>query len=75
MMPVSSGAALMLLTTCLAMPGRHTGEPEYLLPTAPSGTAIVLDNAPSVLRISVLYRHCLPGIWQKPFVSPNAIRT
>ena len=27
MMPVSSGAALMEFTTCLAMPGRHTGAP------------------------------------------------
>ena len=29
----------MLLTICLEMPGRQTGEPEYAPLTAPSGTA------------------------------------
>jgi hypothetical protein len=44
MMPVSCGACPMVLTICLEMPGRHTGEPEYLLETAPLGTATVLDS-------------------------------
>ena len=54
----------MLLMICLEMPGRQTGEPEYLLPTTPSGTATVFDREPSWLRNSVLYRHCLPGMPQ-----------
>ncbi len=54
MMPVSSGAALMLLMICLEMPGRHTGEPEYRLPTTPSGTATVLASERSWVRNSVL---------------------
>jgi hypothetical protein len=54
MMPVSSGACPMLLMICLEMPARHTGEPEYLLPTTPSGTATVFESAPSWLRNSAL---------------------
>ena len=64
MMPVSSGACPMLLMICLEMPGRHTGDPEYRLPTTPSGTATVFDSDPSWLRNSALYRHCLPGMPQ-----------
>ena len=51
----------MVLMICLEMPGRHTGEPEYLLATTPLGTATVLDSERSWLRNSALYRHCLTG--------------
>ena len=54
MMPVSCGNAPRVLTICLAMPGRHTGAPEYGLPGAPSGTATVLVSDRSVERISTL---------------------
>src|SRR4051812_35402699 len=75
MMPVSCEAFPMVLTICLEMPGRHTGEPEYLLATTPLGTATVLASDRSWLRNSALYRHCLPGIPQYPLVSPKAINT
>ena len=45
MMPVSCGAALMVLMICLAMPGRHTGA----LPTL-----TVLARLRSEERISTL---------------------
>ena len=64
MMPVSCGAWPMLLMICLEMPALHTGEPEYLLATTPSGTATVFDRAPSWLRNKALYRHCLLGMPQ-----------
>jgi hypothetical protein len=60
MMPVSDGAHLVLLMICLERPGAHSGEPEYWLSTTPFGTLMVLERAPSWLRISVLYRHCWP---------------
>ncbi len=75
MMPVSCGARPMVLMICFEMPWRHTGEPEYLLPTVPSGTATVFDSDPSWLRNNTLYRHCLPGMLQYPLVSPKAMST
>ena len=64
MIPFSVGAHLMLLMICLERPGAHTGEPEYLLETAPFGTEIVLAREPSWLRNNVLYRHCWPRTLQ-----------
>ena len=64
MMPVSDGANLMLLMTCLDSAGAHSGEPEYLLFTTPFGMLTVFDRARSLVRNIVLYRHCLPRTLQ-----------
>ncbi len=64
MMPVSDGANLMLLTTCLDSAGAHSGEPEYWLFTTPFGIATVSASERSEVRNMVLYRHCLPRTLQ-----------